>query len=74
MESLLINRQTLINYNKGLQVFYIREWKLAQEYFNKALENDKDDFLSKLYLERCKKLLESPVEDGWDGVITFTEK
>jgi class 3 adenylate cyclase/CheY-like chemotaxis protein len=74
VESLLINRQTLINYNKGLQVFYMREWKLAQEYFNNALKTDKDDFLSKLYLERAQKLSQTAVGDDWDGVITLTEK
>jgi class 3 adenylate cyclase/CheY-like chemotaxis protein len=74
VESLLINRETLINYNKGLHVFYMREWKLAQEYFNKALENDKDDFLSRLYFERSQKFLETPVGDDWDGVITLSEK
>ncbi len=52
----------------------MREWKLAQDYFNKALESDKDDFLSKLYLERSIKLSETHVSDDWDGVITLTEK
>jgi class 3 adenylate cyclase/DNA-binding response OmpR family regulator len=74
VNSLLINRETLVNFNKGQQVFYLREWKLAQEYFNKALENDKNDYLSKLYLERSQKHLETPVEDDWDGVITLSEK
>jgi class 3 adenylate cyclase/CheY-like chemotaxis protein len=74
VNSLLVKRETLVNYNKGLQVFYLREWKLAQEYFNISLENDKDDFLSKLYLERCEKYLETPVGDDWDGVITFYDK
>ena len=74
VDSLLINRDTLINYNKGLRVFYLREWKLAQEYFNNALESDKDDYLSKLYLERSQKLSETQVGDDWDGVITLTEK
>jgi class 3 adenylate cyclase/DNA-binding response OmpR family regulator len=74
LDSLLINRETLINFNKGQQVFYLREWKLAQEYFNKALENDKNDYLSKLYLERSQKLLQTPAGDDWDGVITLYEK
>jgi len=74
VESLLINRETLVNYNKGLRVFYLREWKLAQEYFEKALESDKDDYLSKLYLERSKQMEQTQVSDDWDGVITLTEK
>jgi len=72
--SLFINRDTLINYNKGLQVFYMREWKLAQEYFLKALEADAQDFLSNLYLERAKEFYLNPPGDNWDGVITLLEK
>ncbi|MCL2185880.1 MAG: adenylate/guanylate cyclase domain-containing response regulator [Treponema sp.] len=72
--SLFINRETLINYNKGLQVFYIREWKLAQEYFSKALEADTNDFLSKLYLDRSKDYSINPPGENWDGVITLLEK
>ena len=72
--SLLIDRDVLVNYNKGLQVFYMREWKLALEYFSKALESQSDDFLSNLYLERTKKFMSNPPEENWNGVFTLTEK
>ena len=71
---LQINRDTLINYNKGLSVFYMREWKLAQEYFSKALESDKDDYLSKLYLDRAIEFEQKPPGDDWDGVIIYLRK
>jgi len=72
--SLLVDRKTLINYNKGLQVFYMREWKLAKEYFSKALEADKSDYISQLYLERTLGFAKTPPPENWDGVITFGEK
>ncbi|MCL2210306.1 MAG: response regulator [Treponema sp.] len=72
--SLLIDRDVLINYNKGLQVFYMREWKLALEYFTKALEHQNDDFLSNLYLERTKKFMANPPNDNWNGVFSLAEK
>jgi class 3 adenylate cyclase/DNA-binding response OmpR family regulator len=72
--SLMINRNTLKNYNQGLQVFYLREWKLAQEYFEKALETDNDDYLCKLYINRAAEYSRTPPPDDWDGVITFDEK
>ena len=72
--SLLVNRETLVNYNKGLQVFYMREWKLAQEYFKKSLETNGNDFLSQLYLERSVEFARNPPPDNWDGVVTLTEK
>jgi len=74
VSSLLINRETLLNYNKGLQVFYMREWKLAEEYFSKALENDSGDTLSRLYLERSQEFARKPPPDEWDGVVTLSKK
>jgi len=71
---LLINREMLDNYNKGLQLFYMREWKPAQEYFTKALANNAKDYLSWLYLERSIEFAASPPPDGWDGVVTLVEK
>jgi len=71
---LLINRDTLINYNKGLQVFNIREWKLAKEYFTKSLETDKNDFPSQLYLSRAIEYESAPPGDDWDGVFNLDNK
>jgi class 3 adenylate cyclase/CheY-like chemotaxis protein len=71
VSSLLVDRETLINYNKGLSVFYLREWKLAAEYFSRALETDKNDYLSQLYLERTLKFAETPPPDDWDGVVSY---
>ena len=72
--SLLIDRDVIQNYNKGMQVFYMREWKLAEEYFSKALTADENDFLSRLYLDRTREFTHTPPEDNWDGVITLLEK
>ena len=72
--SLLINRDMLVNYNKGLRLFDMREWKPAQEYFGKAVEISKDDYLSRIYLERAVEFARTPPPDNWDGTITLTEK
>jgi len=72
--SLLINRETLSNFNKGLRVFYLREFKLACEYFSKALEYDKSDYLSGLYLERSVEFDKTAPDENWDGVITLEKK
>jgi class 3 adenylate cyclase/DNA-binding response OmpR family regulator len=72
--SLLINKETLDNYNKGLRTFYLREWKLAHEYFEKAIETNNNDFLSRFYLERTIEFEHNPPPDNWDGVVILEEK
>lgn len=72
--SLLVNREAFVNYNKGLQMFYIREWKAALEYFSKALKADENDYLSQLYLQRTIEFSKTPPPGDWDGVLTFLEK
>jgi adenylate cyclase len=72
--ALLINRKLLDTYNKGLQLFYMREWITAGEYFSKANEINRDDYLSTMYLERCKAYLKDPPPADWDAAVTLTEK
>jgi len=72
--SMLINREALVSYNKGLQLFEMREWKSAQEYFSKAVNIDGNDFLSRFYLERTVEFAQTPPPDDWDGVVTLEEK
>jgi class 3 adenylate cyclase/CheY-like chemotaxis protein len=72
--SLLINRDILDNFNKGLTLYMMREWESARDFFGKALEIDGNDFLSRLYLERSAGFLKEPPTKDWDGVITLEEK
>jgi adenylate cyclase len=71
---LRINRELLDIYNKGLRLFYMREWLTAGEYFSQAREINRDDYLSTLYLERCKAYLKDPPPADWDAAVTLTEK
>ncbi|WP_081503632.1 adenylate/guanylate cyclase domain-containing protein [Treponema primitia] len=70
--SLVIDRELLDCYEKGLRLFSMKEWETAKTYFNNALRIDEDDYLSKVYLERIEEysLLGEPVDDA----ITLTEK
>jgi adenylate cyclase len=72
--SLLINREVLDNFNKGLRLYNMREWETAREYFKKALEIEGQDHLSELYLERSLNFLKNPPDKNWDGTVTLTEK
>jgi class 3 adenylate cyclase/CheY-like chemotaxis protein len=72
--SLLVNREMLDNYNKGLSLFYMREWKSAGEYFAQAVALNGEDYLSRVYLERTAEFEKSPPPGDWDGVVTLTRK
>jgi class 3 adenylate cyclase/DNA-binding response OmpR family regulator len=71
--ALKIDRKLLDNYNKGLQLFYIREWKTALNYFNIARAIDGSDFLTSLYLARAENYMQNPLPEDWD-ITTLTEK
>jgi adenylate cyclase len=71
---LLINRELLNNYNKGLRLFYMREWSTARDYFNRARLINQKDYLSALYLERCDEYQINPPPQDWDGAVKLTEK
>ena len=65
VESLLIDKDTFTNYSKGLQMFYMNEWKTAGEYFSKALETSKDDYLSMLYAQRAMEFAKKAPPENW---------
>jgi adenylate cyclase len=72
--SLLINRELLALYNKGLHLFTKREWETAKESFSKAVEIDGKDYLSAVYLERTEEFLHNPPPADWDGAVSLTAK
>jgi adenylate cyclase len=72
--SLLINREMLAQYNKGLHLFNMREWETAKEYFSKAVEIDGRDYLSAFYLDRTKEFFHNPPPADWDGVVSLVVK
>jgi adenylate cyclase len=53
--SLLLDRELLDQYNKGLKLYSMEEWDTAGQYFSQALRINKEDYLSRLYLERIAK-------------------
>jgi class 3 adenylate cyclase/DNA-binding response OmpR family regulator len=77
-ESLVIDREALDLYNKGLKLYAMREWKTAEQYFNKALSIsnrlNKEDYLSSMYLNRIAEFKVNPPPPDWDATITMTDK
>jgi adenylate cyclase len=77
-ESLIIDREALDQYNKGLKLYGMREWETAKQYFSKALsiaeKAGKSDYLSSMYLTRIAEFQVNPPPPDWDATITMTEK
>jgi class 3 adenylate cyclase/DNA-binding response OmpR family regulator len=71
---LLINQEVLDTYNKGIQLYRLREWETAAGYFRRALEINPGDYLSRLYLERGAENLKNPPPPAWDGSVSLAEK
>ena len=75
---LVINREALDQYNKGIKLYEMKEWKTAEQYFKKALsiseQEGKEDYLSSMSLSRVSELIKNPPADDWEATITMTEK
>jgi class 3 adenylate cyclase len=74
--SLVLDRELLDKYNKGLKLYVMREWESARSYFTGALSlaGPGGDYLSSLYLKRIDEYAANPPPSDWDASITMTEK
>jgi class 3 adenylate cyclase/CheY-like chemotaxis protein len=77
-QSLIIDRESLDQFNKGLKLYTMREWETAKRYFSSALSIakrlGKADYLSSLYLDRIGEHQANPPPPDWDATTTMTEK
>lgn len=60
-------------YEKGLKQYKLGNWESSEDYFHKVLEQRKEDWLSTMFIERCRKFKESPPEN-WDGSLALDFK
>lgn len=67
-------KKFLDTYNEGLKLYRERKFSEALKYFEEALKLRENDGPSKLYIERCKMLIDNPPPENWDGVFTMTTK
>ena len=69
------NLKKLIRYfSEGLNFYRDGKWEKAEKFFKKVLEIDEKDNPAKVFIERCKILMTTPLEEKWDGVWTMTTK
>ncbi|MEW6201268.1 MAG: tetratricopeptide repeat protein [bacterium] len=67
-------KNMLEHYNKGIELYFSRQWEGALQEFQKALEFVPGDPPSKLYVERCEGYIKEPPPGDWDGVYVAKTK
>ncbi len=66
--------QALRLYHDGLEFYRGKRFDLAIRTFAEVLELNPHDGLSRLYLDRCRTLVDAPPDKDWNGVWVLTEK
>ena len=59
---------------KAITLYRGMKWQEAAQAFNDIFKIRPNDPPSKMYIERCKTLYNSPPPPDWDGVFTMTTK
>jgi len=57
-------------FHKALDLFEARNWKDAQDAFNRVITLYPHDGPSPVFLARCRKYIEYPPRPDWDGTIS----
>jgi adenylate cyclase len=61
-------------FDDALRAYQERDWPLALQRFEAFMNEYPDDTPGRIYVERCRLLIENPPDEAWDGVYTFTSK
>jgi adenylate cyclase len=64
----------LARYEQGIELYRHRQFNEAHDAFAECLRAQPDDFLSELYLQRCKDLIAHPPGADWDTVFVMKSK
>jgi adenylate cyclase len=64
----------LARYEEGVRQYRCRNFSMAAELFEESLRREPEDFLSQMYLQRCRALIENPPDESWNGVFVMTKK
>jgi hypothetical protein len=67
-------KKVLELFAQGRNLYKMKKFEEAKEFFKQALQIDKNDGPSKVYIGRCDEYIESPPEPDWDGVYIMKNK
>jgi class 3 adenylate cyclase/HAMP domain-containing protein len=67
-------RQWWSMYDEGLSLYYDRDFDTAAELFQKARKLEPEDYILKLYMQRCRTFQRKAPPEGWMGVTVLDHK
>lgn len=62
-------RRILPVYASGLDMYRDRDWVSAKLKFEECLQICPEDVVSRIYIDRCVRYIESPPSEDWNGVV-----
>jgi adenylate cyclase len=65
---------TYTNYIEGMNHFKSGKFELAKSSFVKSLEENPNDQLSKIYLDRSEEFINNPPSEDWNGIYYLDSK
>ncbi|MCL2320223.1 MAG: adenylate/guanylate cyclase domain-containing protein [Treponema sp.] len=66
--------EMLAVWEKAFKVYESKDFGAAKKMFAGIFQNDPEDSVARLYMQRCEKYILSPPPANWDGVDNLTEK
>ncbi|MCU0544298.1 MAG: hypothetical protein MUE44_19325 [Oscillatoriaceae cyanobacterium Prado104] len=72
--SIKLKLQTLEVFQEGLDVYYAKKFRVAQQIFENILQINPEDKVAMLYFKRARKYRMYGVPEEWQGVESLTEK
>ncbi len=61
-------------FEKGLQLYFDKDFAEARKYFAGALKLNGNDHAARVFIERCDSLIKNPPPPDWDGVFIMKTK
>ena len=67
-------QEKVLEFQKGLDFYFSKQWKNAEDFFSQFLERFPDDKPAQVFLERVRTLIKDPPPEDWDCVFSFFTK
>ena len=73
-EMIRLKKETLVDFKKGMQLYYAKSFKDATLNFKKIISKNPDDAAALLFFQKSTDLMENNVDEDWTGVELMGNK